>query len=416
MWNYYLYNPDTSYLSQKIYPVLKDYATFYASFMEKCQVDGTSKTIFGPSYDPEHGSWGIDNSPFDIAYAKYCMTAAVKAATILGRDATLVQRWNTNLAKLPYYPTAVDGASGQTIVQNWRGCTVGTVTSYNIPSPTTPLFPADQVSWFSPASEKSLFQRTITWIGTRVNRNNSNVMLNVARARLSMTSEAINDTKAWFTGKQQPNGLFYWQGHGYFIFEAVAVASLISEFLMQSVNDTIRIFPAWATATDAKFTDLRAQGGFLISSQQAAGSIPSFRAISTAGGQFGFVSPWTGQVSARFSNGTARILTPNASGTATLATTKGDTIIFTPSTAVHASQIEANNGSLRIIAGKTLFLNVTAVGMHHIAVFGLDGRMRAVFNGRGNRTYRWNPSAPGVYVVRMQTKQGTLSRKVLLGR
>jgi len=50
--------------------------------------------------------------------------------------------------------------------------------------PAVPVFPGEQVTWFSSDAEKKLFARTID--GLRWNGNNSAIMLAVARSRLSM--------------------------------------------------------------------------------------------------------------------------------------------------------------------------------------------------------------------------------------
>lgn len=315
LWMHYVYSGDTVYLEEKIYPLLKDYAIFYASFIEKCKLDN-GKVVFGPSVDPEHTPFGWDNSPYDLAWARHTLKAAVRAANVLDVDADLVERWSISLSKLPYYSVS------EGIVK------VGDRDSgYNIVTPTVPVFPAEQVSWFSPDSEKDLFRRTIRWIDSRYNRNNSVVMLNVARARLSMTEDAFKDTKNWFKGKEQPNGLFYWKAHGFYMSEQTAVAGLVTEFLMQSVDDTIRIFPAWPGGVEAEFTDLRARGGFLVSARQKDNRISNFTVESTVGGALKLVSPWR-SIEVRYADGRTLSLTPDAQGLVRIDTRKGQTLDF----------------------------------------------------------------------------------------
>jgi hypothetical protein len=288
LWLHYAYTGDKVYLKAKVYPVLKDNALFYASFAEKCNtVDG--KVTFGPSVDPEHTAFGINNSPYDLAWARHTLRAAIQAATDLGVDGELVTRWTRTLDILPDYPQA--GAPGQEIIQ-----VPGIDKGYNIVTPVVPLFPAEQASWFSPEKERDRFKRTIQWIQDRYNRNNSVVMLNVARARLSMTDEAYADTKTWFKGKEQSNGLIFWQAHGFYMTEQTAVAGLINEFLLQSVDNIIRVFPAWPKDKDAGFTQLRARGGFLVTAEQKAGRIVKLEITPTLGGKLRLLDPWTGKI------------------------------------------------------------------------------------------------------------------------
>ncbi|MHC4544457.1 MAG: glycosyl hydrolase family 95 catalytic domain-containing protein [Planctomycetota bacterium] len=283
LWAYYDYTRDPAYLKNKLFPLLKDYATFYAHFIEQCR-ENKGVVAFGPSVDQEHGGFGRDNSPYDLAWAKSTLNHAIESAEILDTDPSLRTRWSNALAKLPYYP--ISGDKGNDYVQ-----TPG-VGGYNIVTPVVPVFPAELISWFSSTDEKELFKRTIKWIETRYNKNNSVVMLNVARARFSMTDDAINDTKTFFKEQEQANGLFHWQGHGYYMSEQTAVAGLINEFLLQSVHGIIRIFPAWPKDKDATFTHLRAQGGFLVTAEQKSGEVYRLEIVATVPGTLRVVSPW----------------------------------------------------------------------------------------------------------------------------
>lgn len=315
LWLHYVYSGDTRYLNDKIYPIIKDFAQFYASYIEKCKLD-RGKVVFGPSVDPEHTPFGWDNSPYDLAWAQHTLKAAIQAAKDLGVDADLIKRWSSSLDKLPYYPV-----SGDVIKVGDRE------SGYNIVTPIVPLFPAEQVSWFSPSREKELFKRSINWIDSRYNRNNSVVIMNVARARLSLTDEAIDDTKTWFKGKEQPNGLFYWKAHGFYMSEQTAVCGLISEFLLQSVDNIVRIFPAWPGDKEAAFSQLRARGGFLVSARQQAGTVSHVTVESTVGGELKLLSPWP-SISVKYADGRVLPLTPDSRGVVCVSTKKDHKLVF----------------------------------------------------------------------------------------
>jgi hypothetical protein len=315
LWMYYLYSGDIAYLREKIYPIIRDYAEFYASFIEKCKPDN-DKIVFGPSVDPEHTPFGWDNSPYDLAWSKHTLKAAIQGANVLGVDSIKVKRWANSLNKLPYYPV-----SGEVVKVGDKE------DGYNIITPIVPLFPAEQVSWFSTEDEKALFRRSLQWIQSRYNLNNSVVMLNVARARLSMTEDAWNDTKTWFKGKEQPNGLFYWKSHGFYMTEQTAVSGLITEFLIQSVNNIIRIFPAWPKNKDAEFTNLRTCGGFLVAARLKDGSITKLKVASTIGGELKLVSPWN-SIEVKYPDGTHSTLNPDTLGVVRLNTQRGQKLEF----------------------------------------------------------------------------------------
>ncbi len=320
LWLRYEYEPDLEYLAS-VYPLLRDGAEFYANVIAQCRDDdGDGKVEIGPSYNPEHGPFGSFNNPVDVAYFDFLLSAASEAAGLLGRDAALVARWKKAHAQVPRYETA--SLEGKAIVANWRGAAADAIKVHNVASPTVPIFPAERITWFSPPEEKALFERTLRWI--RHNGNNSHIMVNVARARLSMP-EAYTETKAHFSRIVTPNGLYAgWPGHGYYLAESWAFAGLTAELLMQSVNDIIRVFPAWPKEEDAVFVNLRAQGGFLVSAEQKAGEVVKVEVRSTAGGTLRLLSPWR----ATRANGTR--LVPGDRGVVEIRTARGDELVLTP--------------------------------------------------------------------------------------
>jgi len=323
VWLRYKYQPDAAYLA-RVYPLLRDGAEFYANVLEQCRDDATHKAEIGPSYNPEHGPFGSFNNPVDIAYFRFLLGAAGEAAGLLERDATLAARWARQLARVPDYETTPLGEA--TIVANWKGATADSVKVHNVACPTVPIFPAGQVSWFSPPADKKLFERTLRWI--RHNGNNSHIMVNVARARMSFP-EAYTATRAHFSKIATPNGLYAaWPGHGYYLAESWAFAGLTAELLLQSIGDVLRVFPAWPRDKDARFTSLRARGGFLVSAVQADGRVRRVRVTSTAGGPLRMLSPWPRCAARR--NGKLQPLTPGARGIVTLDTTPGDEVTFEP--------------------------------------------------------------------------------------
>jgi hypothetical protein len=327
LWHRHLCDPDRAILEKKIYPTLREAARFYVSFMKQCGRDADGKVLLGPSYSPEHGNMGIDNCPFDIAYVHYTFEAFCKAARELGKDPALVAECQDMKTLLSEYPVALD-AQGQPVVVDWRGCKYKEVPIHNLTVPAAPVFPGEQVTWFSPEPVKELFRRTIR--DTRFNGNNSHVIFNIAKARLSMP-EALSDARQWFKSRELHNGLFVWQGHehGTFMTESIGVTALVTEFLMQSVGDIIRVFPCWPKDQPASFRQLRAQGGFLVSSSQQAGKVVILEITSTVGGRLRVLSPWPTLMVKCGLDG-AKLMNPDAQGVVTLSTQPGEHVVFGP--------------------------------------------------------------------------------------
>jgi len=320
MWQKYLCDQDIEYMREKIYPFVKETALFYVSFMEKCQTDDNGKISLGPSYSPEHPPMGIFNCPFDIAYVHYTFDALIEAAQVLQKDKELAELCEKYKALLNDYPTALND-NGKPIVVDWTGCQYRQIKEHNITVPVSPVFPGDQVTWFSPEAEKALFRRTIN--ETIFRDHNSHIMFNIARARLSMP-EGVSEARKWFASRELPNGLFMWAGHahGTFMPEMIGVAALINEFLLQSVQNKIRLFPCWPGDKNAKFSQLRAQGGFIVSAEYKDGRVASATIESVADEQLQLLSPWD----TIYVNG--REVTINSEGLVTIDTKSGQVFQF----------------------------------------------------------------------------------------
>lgn len=330
VWWHYKYAPSRALLEQTAYPVVRDVALFYAEFVEQCA--GDEHVVLAPSVSPEHWGWTENfqrnrDCTFDIAMVRYLLEAAIEGATTLGCDAPLVERWSRALRRLPSYPTT---ATDLPLVVDVRDAPP---INYNIAVPAVPVFPGDVVGWWSPAADRDLFIRTIDRL--QWNGNNSAIMLAVARARLSMPG-----TVAWVREELQtrlrPNGTLTlnrrgasFNKFGHYT-EQFGASMAVSELLLQSVHDVIRVFPAWPAAQDARFENLRTQGGFLVSAYHTGGRTTRLEVHSTVGGKLRLATPF-GTVRASVAGGAEpRILPPDAQGMIQLETQPGQRWSFEP--------------------------------------------------------------------------------------
>jgi hypothetical protein len=292
LWDYHKFKPGKDSL-KRIWPTLEQFALFYCSVLEMCpMVDGKRKV--GPTYFAEIGDFGVFNSSYDIVFIKFTLTAAKRAAKIMG-DEKLAERCAANLATLPAYPTETDPSQGGPVIGQWFGGGLPTYT--NVVAEVMPLFPTDEVTWTSDPAQRELLARTINHSEKVTHHINSNVAMNIARARLGMGAEAIANAKKCFgpesdISAEQPNGLFYWKIHGYYLSEQVCIARFVSELLLQSAGDVIRVFPAWPAGTDGKFSRLLAQGGFEVSAERVSDVVRNLTLKSTVGGPVTIANPW----------------------------------------------------------------------------------------------------------------------------
>ncbi len=325
IWLTYKYAPDLNYLINTVYPLISEAAKFYLDFLDDCATGTDGKKIYGPSVSPEHGNFGQDNVTFDIGFTRLVLEAVIESAAELNRDALLVTRCQNALAVMPDYPAygtapndiVVDRASASPIV-------------YNVPCPIVPIFPSEQISWFSEQEDKDVFNRTLEAI--KSNGNNSMIMIAVAKARMSETN-AWEWMKTEMLARQNENGTLNlnvagsrFNSVGIFT-EQFAASGAIAELLLQSVGDIIRVFPAWPDDLAAEFHQLRAQGGFLVSASIGdTGDVGIITVESTAGGRLELLSPWPELY--YYKNGVAGVLTLDGTGLAALDTKEDDLIQF----------------------------------------------------------------------------------------
>lgn len=331
LWDYQKFKPGNESL-QRIWPTLEQFALFYCSVLEKCpMVDGVRK--IGPSYFAEIGEFGVYNSSYDIVFIKFTLNAARQAAQRMGNP-ELAERCAANLATLPAYPTEMDPSQGGPVIGQWLG---GGLPKYmNIGSEVMPLFPTDEVTWMSDAAQRDLLARTIRHSEQVTHHINSNVTLNIARARLGLVEEAIANAKKCFgpdsdISAEQPNGLFYWKIHGYYLSEQVCIARFVSELLLQYAGDVIRVFPAWPQGMDGKFSRLLAQGGFEVSAERVSNVVQNLTITSTVGGTVTIANPWSDREVKVIAKSTgASVPTTRAAHGVTFPTLSGETYSISP--------------------------------------------------------------------------------------
>ena len=331
VWWQYKYAPDRTFLKTTAYPLVREVAQFQAAFIEQCDEGVDGKVVLAPSVSPEHWGWkphfeSNKNGTFDIAFFRYIFEAAIEGATVLGKDADLIARWKAALKQLPDYPTT---QGEDRVVVDMEGMPPIT---YNIAVPAAPVFPGDVVTWWSPDAEKALFAGTIDRL--KWNGNNATVCLAVARARLSMPG-TLDWTVREFATREGPNGLLkmnhvdpphHFNDFGHYT-EQFGAAFAVSELLLQSVGDIIRVFPAWPDGKPAEFKGLRAQGGFLVDAAFDGTTVTRLEVTSTVGGTLRLLSPWH-KIAVVDAGGSPRELPKDARGVVEIATTPGERLVF----------------------------------------------------------------------------------------
>jgi hypothetical protein len=332
LWWHYKYYPDTGFLRDVAYPAVRDVADFQAEFVARCERRG-DRVELAPTVSPEHWGWtqGFEknrNCTFDIAMFRYIFEAAIEGATTLGIDADKAEQWRAAEALLPDYPVWNEGPN---VVVDVEGAPP---IEYNIPVPTTPVFPGDVVTAASPEPERALFTNTLQHL--KHNGNNAPIMLAVARARLA-TPDARDWLHTELAWRERRNGTlsfnrldprYRFNDFGHYT-EMFGAALPVMELLLQSVGDVVRLFPAWPSHLPASFSSLRAQGGFLVSADFADGAVGNLRIECTAEGEstLRIVMPWEHSEVWRSTDGEWTPVTVE-NGIAEIATRLGESLQF----------------------------------------------------------------------------------------
>jgi alpha-L-fucosidase 2 len=147
LWEHYLFTGDRRFLANRAYPVLKEAAEFFLSYMVEHPKYGWLVT--GPAVSPENAFFTPDGKECSESMGPTCdrelvydlFTSCIEASRTLGLDAELGEKLEVARAKLP--PLRV-GKHGQ--VQEWLEDFEEAVPNHRHTSPLVALYPLHQIT------------------------------------------------------------------------------------------------------------------------------------------------------------------------------------------------------------------------------------------------------------------------------
>jgi hypothetical protein len=143
------------------------------------------------------------------------------------------------------------------------------------------IYPASQIGFSSGEKLLKIAKNSYFMNDRRLDDNGSNSYL-PAGARIGVDPEfLIEGIKQNIKEFALPNRLFRHHGGG--IEHLTMVPATINEMLLQSFEGVIRLFPCWNKKSDASFTNLRADGAFLVSAELKDEEISSIKIQSLKG-------------------------------------------------------------------------------------------------------------------------------------
>lgn len=315
---HYRYTQDRRFLADRAWEPLREAVVFLVAYIQRPAASGPDWRdeylhIF-PSVVPElYGlTPGLRHNAdvlADLTLTRFVLNGFVEACAVLGRDtddedAALLAAVRDVLARLAPNPTA-DSSSG-TVFVAVRGEDPEIV--YNVPVPTMPAFPGEELGLGSDPDERSIAINS--WRNQRNEGGNDLVFMNLQGARLGildldrfkrqidyclLPNGTCTDLGLQALGRYRDETDFDFMGGMGIWLENFALPAVINECLLQSWDGVLRLFPNWPLHVDARFTTLRAVGAFLVSAACANGEVTGVEIVSEAGGNLRLVNPWPGE-------------------------------------------------------------------------------------------------------------------------
>jgi len=339
----YEFTQDKKLLKEKIYPFLRDVLDFFSAYLTKGK-DG--KYHLYPSQAPELYHMNTTDATLMISLLKVCLKTGIEAAHILKCDSDRCARWEDILSHYPEYPVgkgmfleAVEVPPGH-YVSNGGGLyplfpcgefgPEGDKRMLKIAEKTFQVFYDGFVrptsyglkkgerrcggwSWFFITMwalrlgyTKKVWEELIP-MGLKANVKPSGLMSHDSvylgdpakseRAHDFIPDRSILDgyekmplrERIRGSGTPNPHAKEFLQaaieGNAYYI-------TILAECLIQSHGGIVRLFPGIPKGRKAGFSDLRARGAFLISSEKRKEGISYFKVKSLVGGTAKIKNPW----------------------------------------------------------------------------------------------------------------------------
>lgn len=279
IWEYYEYTQDIDLLKSKIYPIMKEEATFYQQILTK---DSDGKLVSSPSFSPEQGPRTNGNT-YEQTLVWQLFSDTITAAKTVGESPELISSWEKVLADLKS-PISI-GTDSQ--IKEWyEETSLGSVEGaenyqHRHLSHLLGLYPGDLISeetpeWFAAAlvSMQNRTDRSTGWaMGQRIN----------SWARLKNGRKVYDLIKNLFADGIYPN---LWDTHPPFQIDGnFGYTAGVTEALLQSNTGYIHLLPALPDAwSDGSFRGLIARGNFEIDATWHKKTISEIRILSRCGG------------------------------------------------------------------------------------------------------------------------------------
>ena len=287
---------DIKYAREHAYPYIKDCLEFFEDYLifedgrySVCKDAAHEVPYYRDDFNPKKYRKFINdkNNALTLAMIRLCIPAAIEMAKVLGIDEDKQKTWQDILDKLS--PFATYYRYGKKVFRyTEKGQSWNDTNDVGLQH----IYPGGCVGLASDEKTLEIARNTFKMKEKHCwNDDNAVCSFFPMAARLGREpSVIIAKLKKLSKEGQLPNMLY--NLHGGCLENSPLFANTLNEMAMQSFEGIVRIFPTWDKSIDCKFSNLRADGAFLVSAEMKKGELLYGEILSEAGEKLTLENPY----------------------------------------------------------------------------------------------------------------------------